>query len=135
MAATMPNNRTGSQPENQPPENPSPEEEMRPLPAWVGVVKGAVVIMSVLIVLGLILLVYGLATGMNRKKTETPPVTLKFPSAMQPADMASTPDGGVMLLFRADNGQHEVITLSPDGRRITSRVTLAPGEGDFSLDK
>lgn len=126
MVANMPKDEPAGQPEMNP-------EDLPPLPAWVGVVKGAVVIMSVLIVVGLGLLVYGLATGMNRKATEQGPVVLQYPAAATVSAMAAGPDGGLMLLFRHQDGRQEIITLNSDRSKIIGRIELKPGADDFGL--
>lgn len=120
MAANMPKDSPSGQPEINP-------DDLPPLPAWVGKVKIAVAVMSVLIVVALGLLVYGLATGMNKRSTGPASATLIHPEGASLEQIAAAPDGGVMLLFRYQDGRREVIGLDAAAKVIRSRLMLEAG--------
>ena len=109
-----------------------PEVAEAPLPAWVGPVKVAVMIMSVLIVVGLVLLVYGLSTGLNRKSAETGEITFQHPAGAELISVAAGHDGGVMLHFRMADGAGRVIMLSADRQRILGQISLEEA-ADFGI--
>ena len=103
-------------------------------PAWLGPVKVAVVVMSTLIVLGIGLLVYGFASGIGKlADTGGEALRLVHPAGMDPVHAAPTADGGVMIVFEGGDGARQVVIIDPDGRRITGRITLEPGAGDFRI--
>ena len=111
-----------------------PKDGTADQPAWLGPVKVAVVVMSVLIILGVGLLGYGLATGIRGLDTSRPPLALEFPDGMEPVSVAPAAGGQVTILFR-DQGQGAApawvaVTVDPGAREITGRVTLSPGPVD-----
>ena len=109
-----------------------PKDSAADQPAWLGPVKAAVVIMSVLIVLGVGLLVYGISTGIQDLESGHSPLTLRFPEQMEPVSVSPAGDGEVMVLFkqgRADSAW-VAVTVDPGSREITGRMTLSPWHGD-----
>ena len=103
-------------------------------PAWLGPVKAAVAVMTVLIIAGVVLLVYGLATGVGGLAGKGHPrLRLSHPAAMEPIQVAPGADGGIMVLFEGPGGTREVVVIDPDGVSITRRVTLEPGGDGFRL--
>ena len=113
-----------------------PKDGTADQPAWLGPVKVAVVVMSVLIILGVGLLGYGLATGIRELDTNRAPLALEFPDGMEPVSVAPAEGGQVTILFR-DHGQGQgaapawvAVTVDPGAREITGRVTLSPGPVD-----
>ena len=101
-------------------------------PAWLGPVKVAVVVMTVLIVLGVLLLVYGFAKGIKQLEGGgSRNLTLFFPSGLEPAGASTTAEGEVLLLFRERDGgpAWEAVTVDPASREVTGRITLVPGDG------
>lgn len=114
-----------------------PETGYQP-PAWLGPVKVAVAVMSALIVLGVALLVYGFAIGIKELDSGHPPVTLNYPAGQEPAGVSATADGEVVILFRNTAGTFPVwhaVTVDPESRRVTGRITLLPGSADFEIDE
>ena len=109
-----------------------PEVAEAPLPAWVGPVKVAVMIMSVLIVVGLVLLVYGLSTGLNRKTATTGEMTFQHPTGATLISVAAGQDGVLLLHFRMADGAGQVIMLSADRQRIVGQISLEEA-ADFGI--
>ena len=103
-----------------------------PLPTWVGPVKAAVMVMSVLIVAGLVLLVYGLATGLNRKAADSGLITFQHPLGAQLISVSAGADGASLLHFRMQDGRDTIIMLAPDGNRILGRINLETA-ADFGI--
>ena len=107
-------------------------DENVPLPGWVGPVKVAVMVMSVLIAAGLVLLVYGLATGLNKKSPESGTITFQHPEGASLISVSAGAEGASMLHFRLQNGGDQIIILSPDGKKIQGRITLEKAS-DFGI--
>lgn len=95
-----------------------------PLPAWVGPVKMAVMVMSVLIVVGLVMLVYGLATGLNKKVADSGVITFQHPEGAQLVSVSGRADGASLLHFRMIDGPDQIIILASDGKAILGQITL-----------
>ena len=108
----------------------TPEGDKVLSPAGLKVIKTALVIMTILIVAGLGLLIYGFKTGLNNIKRVKTESTLIYPRRAQLQEIITTPQGEIRLIF-ADRGRRVyIITLSPDGTAITSHVILKQGETD-----
>lgn len=123
MAANMHNPGEDRQPEM------SGAEET-PMPAWVGPVKAAVVVMSVLIVFGLALLAYGLATGVgNRLSTPAGVTAFQYPEGMVLEEANAGDDGQLVLRFEGAEGKEEILVLDLKEQKITGRVSVSPGQG------
>ena len=103
------------------------------MPSWVAPVKWAVAAMSVLIVLGLGLLVYGFVSGIGKLGSGSRELTLTHPPGLEPVHASPAADGQMLLLFEGDNGTREAVVIDPKRSRITARVTITPGEGGFRL--
>jgi len=123
MAATMHNPDDKRQPE-------MPAGDDAPMPAWVGPVKVAVVVMSILIMLGLALLAYGLATGVsNRLAAPSGEISFQHPAGVDLAGASIGDDGRLVLQFTAEDGKKEIIVLDLDGEKIIARISILPGQG------
>ena len=109
-----------------------PEVAEGPLPAWVGPVKVAVMIMSIMIVIGLVLLVYGLSTGLNRKSAGSGDITFQHPAGAELISVAAGHDGGLLVHFRMADGSGQVIMLSADRQRILGQISLEEA-ADFGI--
>jgi hypothetical protein len=108
------------------------EEAQMPLPPWVGAVKIAVMIMSALIVIGLALLVYGLATGINKKTADGGAVTLHYPAGATLVSVSAGAEGTSLLLFRMADGSEQIIIMAPGNERILGRINLEEA-ADFGV--
>jgi len=123
MAANMHNPGEDRQPEMR-------AAEEAPMPAWVGPVKVAVAVMSILIVFGLALLAYGLATGVgNRLSSTAGDVSFQHPEGMKLEQATSGVDGQLILRFSGEGGVGEILLLDLKDRKITGRVSITPGQG------
>ncbi|MCG8621425.1 MAG: hypothetical protein MJE68_05405 [Proteobacteria bacterium] len=133
-----------------------------PPPPWLGLVKRAIVVMSVLIVVGLGLLVYGVVNQIGRLSPTAVPFSQAVTFADAPADgimrvlripqgltlIASNimADGRVMLRFasyksggeggggKVGSGEGEIIILSPDLQSIVARLRLLPHDDSSAGD-
>ena len=113
-----------------PKDNASSQSEMNSqpaLPRWVRVVRMAVVVMSVLIVLGLGLLAYGLITGVNRLASSSSDDVFEYPADAELTQIDLAPDGDILLFFE-HNDTSEIIIIDPDSTEITTRLRLRKGE-------
>jgi len=107
-----------------------PTGDESPMPAWVGPVKAAVVVMSVLIVFGLALLAYGLATGVGDRLARTTGETrFQYPEGMDLVGASTGDDGQLVLHFSGADGEGEILLLDLAGQKITGRVSITPGQG------
>ncbi|MAJ36087.1 MAG: hypothetical protein CBC12_13285 [Candidatus Puniceispirillum sp. TMED52] len=119
--------------QNHQPENPnrSAEDDMPYIePTWLKPVKTAVKIMSLLIIIGIGLLFYGLATqigGVSQSTDQT--ADLRVPSGLALTGLAGASDGSTLMAFADDNGQITVIKLSPDQATMHVIATLTPEQG------
>lgn len=104
----------------------------QPLPAWVGPVKAAVMVMSLLIVIGLVLLVYGLATGLNKKSAETGSITFQHPAGATLVSVSAGGEGASLLHFRLADGDDVIIIMAADGKQILGRISLEDA-ADFGI--
>jgi hypothetical protein len=101
-----------------------------PMPAWVGPVKAAVVVMSILIVFGLALLAYGLATGVGNRLAKTAgEAQFQYPQGMELVGANTGEDGQLLLRFMGDEGEGEILLLDLVDQKITGRVSVTPGNG------
>ena len=101
------------------------EEDRVLSPAGLKVIKTALVIMTILIVAGLGLLVYGFKAGLNEVRLTKTESTLFYPENSSLTRVTTTPQGEIRLEFL--NRRHytsEILTLSPDGTRIISHVII-----------
>ena len=113
-----------------PKDNASSQSEMNSqpaLPRWVRVVRMAVVVMSVLIVLGLGLLAYGLITGVNRLASSASDDVFEYPADAELTQIDLAPDGDILLFFEHKDTS-EIIIIDPDSTEITTRLRLRKGE-------
>jgi hypothetical protein len=123
MAANMHNPEKDRQSEIQTGDEP-------PMPAWVGPVKAAVVVMSVLIVFGLALLAYGLATGVGDRLARTTGETrFQYPEGMDLVGASTGDDGQLVLQFSGADGEGDILLLDLGDQKITGRVSITPGQG------
>ena len=110
----------------------APNRQINHQPAWLKPVKRAVWVMSVLIVVGLGLLVYGLATrigGLAPAPHGT--IEMHYPSGQTLRQVVEARDGGLLFVFDGDGGQ-SVVRLSADGEHI-NRVVLKEKGTTFKL--
>lgn len=104
-------------------------------PSWVGPVKVAVVVMGVMIVVGLGLLGYGLATGLGKSaSTGDVPRSFAYPNNASLVEANAGADGSILMRFQYTDGQQEMIVIDPAARKILSRVQLSPA-GEFGFMK
>ena len=120
-----------------------------PYPPWLALVKRAIIVMSLLLVLGLGLLVYGLANQIGGLASNNPAnTTLNIPLGLTLIATSVMPDGRVVLGFApkhsdasnsSDSGDSggggQIIILSPDLRSISNRLNLIPHAGDFGISE
>ena len=105
----------------------APNRQINHAPAWLNPVKRAVWVMSVLIVVGLGLLVYGLATrigGLAPIAAGT--IELHYPSGQNLRQVIEARDGGLLLVFDGEAGQ-SVVRLAADGARLNMVVLKEQG--------
>ena len=107
------------------------EAEVFVEPAWVKRVKVASVIMGLMIVAGIVLLVYGLATGMGKYgerklKTER---SFTYPSEMTPIRATSGAEGTILLELDDAQGQRVLVHIEPSGKKMISTTILSKGNG------
>lgn len=118
---------------NHQPENPNRSaEDAMPYtePAWLKPVKTAVKIMSLLIIIGIGLLFYGLATQIGGSSQSTDQTAdLRFPNGLSLTGLASAGDGATIMAFTDDTGQITVIKISPDQASVHVIATLTPEQG------
>ena len=112
----------------------APNRQINHAPAWLKPVKRAVWVMSVLIVVGLGLLVYGLATrigGLAPAPHGIPApqgtIELHYPSGQNLRQVIEARDGGLLLVFDGDAGQ-SVVRLAPDGESFNMVVLKERGD-------
>lgn len=111
-----------------------PEGVETPLPGWVRPVKAAVMVMSVLIALGLVLLVYGLATGLNKKASNSGEITFQHPAGAELVSVSAGAEGTSLLHFRLADGRDTIIILASDNRRMLGRISLEQAT-DFGITR
>jgi hypothetical protein len=109
---------------------------MSPEPAWLRPVKMAVVIMSVLIVVGIGLLFYGLAVNIgNLPSASDQTAVIRYPAGQTLIDSSMAADGAVILSFDDGKGGISLIRLSPDREEMDVILRLAPSdEIEFRLE-
>ena len=104
-------------------------------PTWVGPVKVAVVVMGVMIVVGLGLLGYGLATGLGKSASAGDvPRSFAYPSNASLVETNAGADGSIWMRFQYSDGQQEMIVIDPAAQKIRARVQLSPS-GEFGFIK
>lgn len=112
------------------------QPETSPEPPWLKPVKRAVVVMSVLIVIGLGLLVYGVAVRLG--PADTPggaSLRLLVPDAMRAVAFDRADDGTLTLFFASDSGHGKIIGISPGSAGVFSVLEWSPHQGDaFRLE-
>jgi hypothetical protein len=124
MAATMHNQDDKHQPLNEG-DRASPFAE----PAWVGPVKLASMIMGLMIIAGLVLLVYGLSTGMGKlAERNTTDSIFTFPQDMIPVSSSVGTDGTILLEFEGADKTRHIIHVDPQSKNVISKITLSAGE-------
>ncbi|MGB1918056.1 MAG: hypothetical protein ACPHW3_00735 [Candidatus Puniceispirillales bacterium] len=125
--------------QNHQPENPNPstgDDMPYTEPAWLKPVKTAVKIMSLLIIIGIGLLFYGLATQIGGG-TETPDqrARIRMPDGLALTGLSSAADGGTVMAFQNESGNITIIKLSADQEILQIVATLTPDQvTDFTLD-
>ena len=102
---------------------------MSPEPAWLRPVKMAVVIMSVLIVVGIGLLFYGLAVNIgNLPSSSDQTAVIHYPSGLSMIDSRMAEEGAVILSFDDGKGGISVIRVSPDRKDMNVILQLTPSD-------
>jgi hypothetical protein len=124
---------------NHQPENPYPsaaDDMPYTEPAWLKPVKTAVKIMSLLIIIGIGLLFYGLATQIGGgTETSNQTAQIRMPEGLVLTGLSSAADGGTVMAFLNESGNITIIKLSADQERLQIVATLTPDQGkDFTLD-
>jgi hypothetical protein len=124
---------------NHQPENPYPsaaDDMPYTEPAWLKPVKTAVKIMSLLIIIGIGLLFYGLATQIGGgTETSNQTAQIRMPEGLVLTGLSSAADGGTVMAFQNESGNITIIKLSADQERLQIVATLTPDQGkDFTLD-
>jgi hypothetical protein len=100
-----------------------------PEPAWLKPVKMAVVIMSVLIVVGIGLLFYGLAVNIgNLPSSSDQTAVIHYPSGLTMINSWMAEDGAVILSFDDGKGGISVIRVSPDRKEMNVILQLTPSD-------
>ena len=112
----------------------APNRQINHGPAWLNPVKRAVWVMSVLIVVGLGLLAYGLATrigGLAPTPQGTPApqgtIEMHYPSGQTLRQVIEARDGGLLLVFDGEAGQ-SVVRLAADGESFNMMVLKERGD-------
>ena len=123
MAATMHNQNDKHQSLSKNEETPYKE------PSWVKPVKVASVIMSVLIIAGMILLIYGLSTSMGNlaEKTQADRI-FTYPEGHRLAKSLGGADGTLVLEFVDDASITKIIHINPNNKNVISTITLQEGQ-------
>ena len=105
-------------------------------PAWIKIIRVAIVIMSTLIVVGLGLLIYGFSTRVGQlDSTPEKQVTIQFPAPMSPSSTGYDTAGRLSIHFADKDGFGKIVTLTPDRTDIDSIITLVPWDNDgFAID-
>ncbi len=106
-----------------------------PEPAWLRPVKMAVGIMSVLIVVGIGLLFYGLAVNIgNLPSASDQTAVIHYPKGHSLTNSYMTEDGAVILSFDDGKGGISLMRLSPDRSEMDIILSLTPSDAaDFHL--
>jgi hypothetical protein len=100
-----------------------------PEPAWLRPVKMAVAIMSVLIVVGIGLLFYGLAVNIgNLPSSSDQTAVIHYPSGLSMINSRMAEDGAVILSFDDGKGGISVIRVSPDRKDMNVILQLTPSD-------
>lgn len=125
--------------QNRQPENtdiPTGDDMPYTEPAWLKPVKTAVKIMSLLIIIGIGLLFYGLATqigGVSEKADQI--ANISMPDTSTLISMTGAADGGTIMAFQGAGGDITVIKLSADRESIQVMARLTPDAAtDFVLN-
>jgi hypothetical protein len=109
---------------------------MPPEPAWLRPVKMAVVIMSVLIVVGIGLLFYGLAVNIgNLPSASDQTAVIQYPAGQTLIESNMAADGSVILSFDDGRGGISLIRLSPEREKMDTILRLVPSDQpEFRLE-
>ena len=102
-------------------------------PTWVKPVKVASAVMGMMIVAGLVLLVYGLSTGMGKlaeKNKEDRVFT--FPAGQELVNSQGSADGTLVLEFKDNDGTSRILHIDPNNKRVINTITLKTGQ-DFGF--
>jgi len=98
-----------------------------PEPAWLKPVKMAVVIMSVLIVVGIGLLFYGLAVNIgNLPSASDQTAVIHYPKGQSLLGSSMAEDGALILSFDDGNGGISLIRVSSDRQDMNVILRLTP---------
>ena len=98
-------------------------------PSWVKPVKVASAIMGLMIVAGLVLLVYGVSTGMGKlAETTKGDRVFTYPAGHSLVTSSSSPDGNVQLVFDDANGTRKILTIDPNSKKVIATITLQEGK-------
>ena len=105
-------------------------------PAWLKPVKTAVKIMSLLIIIGIGLLFYGLATQIGGVSENADQIAnISMPDTSTLISMTGAADGGTIMAFQGASGDITVIKLSADRESIQVMARLTPDAAtDFVLN-
>ena len=98
-------------------------------PAWVKRVKLASLIMGLMIVAGLVLLVYGLATkmgsyGERMLKTDR---NFTYPETMRPVGATAGAEGMILLELEDKDGAKVLVHIDPASKKVISTTILSQG--------
>jgi hypothetical protein len=122
MAATMHNQDDNHQPLNR-------SGTGNTDPRWLRPVKIAVVVMTILIILGLGLLGYGFYKGVGRFSAEgTARQIFTYPPEARLIDADVNADGSMLLRFQINKGEDELIIIDPASKRILGQVSIKASE-------
>lgn len=105
-------------------------------PTWLKPVKTAVKIMSLLIVIGIGLLFYGLATqvgGLSQSSNKI--AKIHFPETFSLTGLVGAGDGSTIMAFQGSDGAITVIQLSADHETLQVIANLIPDASNvFTLE-
>ncbi len=96
-------------------------------PSWVKPVKIASGIMGMMIVAGLVLLVYGLSSGMGKlAEKNMADRSFAYPSDMTPIGASAGVDGTILLEFKNSDDAFVLVLIDPQRKKVISTTTLMP---------
>ena len=98
-------------------------------PSWVKPVKAASAIMGVLIVAGLVLLIYGLSTGMGKLAEKNAADRIfTYPEGMTLIGSDAGAEGTILLELQDQDGIRHLVLMDPIRKKVISKTTLSTGK-------
>lgn len=94
-------------------------------PSWVKPVKVASAIMGLMIVAGLVLLIYGLSTGMGKlAETTKDDRVFTYPAGYSLVHSSLGQNGNMLLSFDDQAGTRTILHIDPNTKKVIATITL-----------